>query len=87
MEIFGWTIERNYDDSLPMSYLFLGFAAMLLVAYPIGYLFIDILSWVKLSPEQLKGGFPHVARILIGCFSMAIPGMIFMALDSPSNEQ
>lgn len=86
MKFLGWTIEQNKDDSLPNSYLLAACLTALVIAYLTGYLFIDVLSWLKLSPEQMQGGFPFVARVLIGCMVFGIPLAAYAEWDSNYNE-
>ena len=81
MEIFGWTIVRNTEDSLPMTHLFLGMVVAIAVGYPVGYLLIDVLGWIVLSQEQARGGYVHVFRVFAGFAALSIPLMGFMVWD------
>lgn len=49
--------ETEFPDSPPITLCIAGGAILpLLIAYPIGYLLIDVLRWITLTPEQMQGG-------------------------------
>jgi len=74
MELFGWVIERDAEGA-PLRPLLVGTAIVLPLSYVIGYGLIDLLALVTLTPSQIQGGFPHVARTLAGMLALVAPLM------------
>lgn len=84
MEIFGWTISRREIDSLPTLQLVVTGIVVAAIAYPLGYLMIDVLHWISLTPEQSRD--VYVCRVITGLLVMAPPGIGFMLWENWRND-
>lgn len=73
MEIFGRTIEHNREYSLPISNLVGAMVLAVAVSYLVGYLLIDVLGWMTLTPGQANDGYVHVFRFFAGALVLALP--------------
>lgn len=82
MRLFDWTIERNTEDSPPVWHLMVAMIFATSVGYSLGYLLIDVLIWITLTPEQFQGGNIHFSRMFLGFLVMALPMMGWLAWES-----
>lgn len=85
MEILNWIISQEVSHKLRTSHIWIITILVIAIAYPIGYLLIDVLDWISLTPEQLQNGFQHIARYLVGAASLVLPIMLLTLFDSDKN--
>lgn len=71
-------METEQDEQgLPVWLIVSGAILALLTAYPLGYLFTDVLRWVDFTPEQAQGDL-HVCRLVVGALVIAVVGSPFI---------
>lgn len=82
MNSFKWNmLKPNYKNifSLP---LLLIIVIVLTIAYPVGYLLIDNLNWITITPEQNIEWFQHALRYLIGAGVLVAAIILWASIES-----
>lgn len=78
-------MEPEQDEQgFPVWWIVSGAILAPLIAYPLGYLFIDVLRWVNLTPDQVQGDL-HFCRSVVGALAIAIVGSPFIFFNGGSH--